>query len=492
MSSSLPQQSDVQTQVIPRKAIYKTKGSLSNVIEKKELISYPSNSLSQLVTVGKSDTTKRIEFHLSGDCMADFKESYFSIRMRTNKWTSYLSSDITSIIRKVQISLPSNNNQILESIDNYNCLQSIVYHCNASDDACESSWNSGLNSMMNFNKAAGAKQARRFLNFEEKERVFTFQLNLSGVLSNANYCPLLLFNGLKIEIFLAPASEALFYKESDEQSFDTVMSCVDAPFKKLWDDMDTAERNAVTQALSQKLDKPSPPEAATEIQYTVSQPVFWVQTVWMTNGYISQLIKASESSSGVLFSYDTYRFNQITPNSPYVNFQYPDSLQNIKSIFFATFLREKECDLHFSYCANALRNFTFRIGSRIFNLVDNENPAFSYTNLLLALGKLGSYHSSALTHSNYPRSKNALVYDFQTARDESKHSNSGLNSTNGNSLRLELNFHNSVTESVASPTDNSNLCTLKKVHGYQDVHLNSFLMFSKHMRINASGILIVE
>tara|TARA_B110000305_G_C19097188_1_gene473555 strand:- start:114 stop:242 length:129 start_codon:yes stop_codon:yes gene_type:complete len=40
----------------------------------------------------------------------------------------------------------------------------------------------------------------------------------------------------------------------------------------------------------------------------------------MTNGYISQLIKASESSSGVLFSYDTY-------HSPYVNFQYPDSLQ---------------------------------------------------------------------------------------------------------------------------------------------------------------------
>ena len=189
MSSSLPQQSDVQTQVIPRKAIYKTKGSLSNVIEKKELISYPSNSLSQLVTVGKSDTTKKIEFHLSGDCMADFKESYFSIRMRTNKWTSYLSSDITSIIRKVQISLPSNNNQILESIDNYNCLQSIVYHCNASDDACESSWNSGLNSMMNFNKAAGAKQARRFLNFEEKERVFTFQLNLSGVLSTPTTAP---------------------------------------------------------------------------------------------------------------------------------------------------------------------------------------------------------------------------------------------------------------------------------------------------------------
>ncbi|GMI59063.1 hypothetical protein ScalyP_jg8479 [Parmales sp. scaly parma] len=186
----------------------------------------------------------------------------------------------------------------------------------------------------------------------------------------------------------------------------------------------------------------------------------------MTNGYISQLIKASESSSGVLFSYDTY-------HSPYVNFQ------------------EKECDLIFSYCANALRNFTFRIGSRILN-VDNENPAFSYTNLLLALGKLGSYHSSALTHSNYPRSKNALVYDFQTARDESKHSNSGLNSTNGNFLRLELNFHNSVTESVASPTDNLNLCTLKKVHGYQDVHLNSFLMFSKHMRINASGILIVD
>lgn len=491
-TSALPQQSDAQSQVIPRKAIYKTKGSMNSVIEKKELISYPSNSLSQLVTVGKDDITKVIDFHLSGDCMADFKESYFSIKLRTNKYTAFLSSDITSIIKKVQISLPSNNNQILETIDQYHILQSMFYHINGNDNVYESSWNTGLNSMIDYNKTKGGSSARRFLNLDEKDRTFTFQLNLSGVLSNANYCPLLLFNGLRIQIFLNPASEAFFYRQKDETDFDSVFSVVDAPFKKKYADMDSAEKRAVTDALSAHLEKPNPPRPNEDITYTVSSPVFWVQTVWMTNSYISSLIKASESSSGVLFSYDTFRFNQITPNSPYINFQYPDALQNIKSIWFGTFFRQGAEDLHHSYCANALKNFTFRIGSRIFNLVDNENSAFSYTNLLLALGKLGSYHSSSLTYSNYPRSKNVQVYDFQNARDESKHSNSGLNSTNGNSLRIELNFHNSVNQEVSSPTDGENLCTLKKVNGFGDVHVNSFLMFSKHMRINSSGILIVE
>ena len=78
---------------------------------------------------------------------------------------------------------------------------------------------------------------------------------------------------------------------------------------------------------------------------------FWVQTVWMSNSYISSLIKASEASNGVLFSYDTYRFNQITPNSPYINFQYPDALQNIKSIWFGTFFR--------LYVSNRFSHFQF-------------------------------------------------------------------------------------------------------------------------------------
>jgi hypothetical protein len=490
--SNLPQQSETHSQVIPRKAIYKTKSSLNNVIEKKELISYPSNSLSQSITVGKDDLNKKIEFHLSGDCMADFKESYFSLKMKTNKYTSYLSSDITSIISKVQISLPSNNNQILESIDNYNGLQSMLFHCNGSEQSYETSWNSGLNSMMNFNKGLGARSARRYMNFESAERVFTFQLNLSGVLSNGNYCPLMLFNGLKIELFLAPASEALFYKPSDEASFDSIFDCVDAPFQKAWGDMDNAEQTFVAQSLSDHLEKPNPPNNKSDLNYSISAPVFWVQTVWMSSNYISQLIKASESASGVLFSYDTYRFNQITPNSPYVNFQYPDALQNIKAVFFGTYLRQKAEDSHFSLCVNALKNFTFRIGSRIFNQVDNDESAFAFTNMMLALGKLGSYHSSALTYTNYQRSKNVQVYDFQNARDESKHTNSGLNSTNGNSLRMELNFHSGVNKTVKSPTDNTTLCTLIKKNGYQDCHVNAFLKFSKHMRINNAGILIVE
>ena len=55
------QQNQTQT-IIPRKAIYKTKGSTSDVVDKKELIPYNATALSQNLTVGENDSSKKSPF----------------------------------------------------------------------------------------------------------------------------------------------------------------------------------------------------------------------------------------------------------------------------------------------------------------------------------------------------------------------------------------------------------------------------------------------
>ena len=58
-------QSDTRSITIPKAAVFKTKGTTSGVVEKRELIVYPANALSQHLTVGENDTSKKIEFLLS-------------------------------------------------------------------------------------------------------------------------------------------------------------------------------------------------------------------------------------------------------------------------------------------------------------------------------------------------------------------------------------------------------------------------------------------
>jgi hypothetical protein len=102
--SSNQEQSQTQV-VIPRKAIFKTRGTTNGVIEKRELITYPATALSQHLTVGENDTNKKLTFLLSGDCFVDGKQSFISLGLKTNKYTAYLSSDITSLIKRMVISL---------------------------------------------------------------------------------------------------------------------------------------------------------------------------------------------------------------------------------------------------------------------------------------------------------------------------------------------------------------------------------------------------
>ena len=488
------QQSDTKSVTIPRKAVFKTKSTTNGVVEKRELIGYPANALSQHLTVGESDNSKKIEFLLSGDTLIDGKESYISFKFSTNKWTAFLSSDISSVIRKLEISLPSNQNQILESIDSYGTLQSMLHMINSGEDSFNSNWYSGLNSMAGFNTVNGSKSARRWLNLPDEEggtRTCVMALNLSGIMSNTNYIPLLLLNGLKITIYLSSASDVLHFDDRNEASWDTVIEAIEMPLGKTFATMDAAERTALQDALIAFTGKAAP--NAAPLTYTISSPVYNAMTVWMSSAYIDSLIKASESTTGVILHYDTHRFNQFVPQSANLNIAFTDGVQNLKSVMLACQLRDRGPAAHFNYCTNGMKGFSFRVGSRIYERVNNTCPSMALVSTLVSLGKFGKYHDSSATHTQYPRSKNVHVFNFESAKVESATAHSGINTTNGRNLRLEVEFHNTAGESVVSPTDaDVTLMSFTNTVPYRDVHLNTFLEFSKYIRINSQGILVSE
>jgi len=479
---------------VPRKAIYKTPTNSSSVVVRREIIEYPAVALSQMVVVGQDDSNKKITFNISGDAMVDGRESFFSVKLKTNKWTAYLSSDITSIIKRVTISLPHNQNLILEDINDYATLSSIIHICSADDNQMNSNWYTGLNSLSQFNRSSGASSARRFLSIHEEGeyRTMCFQLNLSGIMSSENYIPLVLLNGLKIDIYLETATNAFHYDAENEKNYETIFSVTDMPFSKPYTSMTSEEKTLVTDQIKAMTNR-SDPDNNSPLIYTVHSPIFHAQTIYMSSNYIDSLIKvASESQNGVTMHFNTYRNNLITPQSQYCSFAFNDSVQNLKNIYMVTQSRDSSLTSHFNYFSRALKNFTFRVGSRIYNKVDNQSPSLAIVSSLISLGTFGRYYTHNLNSKDYFTSKNVHVFNFENTRD-SNSVQSGINTTNGRNLRVELEFNDTPsTSSVISPTDNSVLANFDKVSSYSQVHLTSFIEFSKMIRINNSGILSTE
>jgi hypothetical protein len=97
------------------------------------------------------------KFLVSGDCLLDGRESFYSLKLKTNTFTAFLSGDITSIISKIVIRLPSNSNIVLEEIDNYNALNSMIQMIQMDDDRMNSNWQNGLNMLAGHNKGRSRK-----------------------------------------------------------------------------------------------------------------------------------------------------------------------------------------------------------------------------------------------------------------------------------------------------------------------------------------------
>ena len=78
-------------------------------------------------------------------------------------------------------------------------------------------------------------------------------------------------------------------------------------------------------------------------------------------------------------------------------------------------------------------------------------------------------------------------------RYESDTALSGFNTTNGRNLRCELAFHSTGGDAVVSPADpNLVLAAFTNTVPYREVQLNTFMEFSKYLRVSSKGILVSE
>ena len=160
--------SDIQSQlqeIVPRAAIYKgTNKSIDSTVHKMEYVTYPSN-LSHTLEIGTTSSEQKVFFLVSGNCLLDGKNSYFSVQLKTNKWTSCLSGDITSLFKRLTISLPSSGNQILEDIQEYNVLSGMIQYISGSDTDLETNWYSGQSSMVGNTREEFMETSRLELNW---------------------------------------------------------------------------------------------------------------------------------------------------------------------------------------------------------------------------------------------------------------------------------------------------------------------------------------
>ena len=147
---------------LPRKSLYKVASTANATVKKKELIQYKCKQ--PIARLSTHEVT--VDFHISGDCLVDTRNSYFSLELACNSWTAIFSHDITSIIKGFKILLPSNGNIVLEQVDNYNCLSAIldVVHRSGVEEAT-SKWNSAANTV-----PAADTRSRRFLHLNEAEK----------------------------------------------------------------------------------------------------------------------------------------------------------------------------------------------------------------------------------------------------------------------------------------------------------------------------------
>jgi hypothetical protein len=409
-----------------------------------------------------------------------------------------LSGDITSIVKKVVIRLPSNSNLILEEIDNYNSLAAMLQMLSVDGNKMQSAWNSGLNSFVDHNRPEGQQRARRLLNLNEGGyRTFTFQLNLCSVLSLEQYLPLSLLNGIMVEIHLAPAQEAFHYDPANEQ-WEQVMGSVEGmiPIEQ-YRALSAGAKTAVHQQLTTFYNRPEP--ASQALFYELRAFTLHASAIWMNAEYVKRLYDKATGDNGINLFFDTYRFNQI-PNegSLVLHMNLTEQYQNLKNITFATLSSSRlatQSEHSFNIFESFLKSYKFRIGSRSWQVVSNTEPAISYTQSLLSLGLLHRGTSNTASFTVFPRTQNVHVFDFEKVHDDLQ---SGEDTTNGRNLRMELQFqsHSQIGlldegGEMLQDGDGTPIVLKKQVQPSQCV-VYAFQLFTRMINVSNKGIAVTE
>jgi hypothetical protein len=480
---------------LPRKAYFKVGGSVNKTILKKEIIQYPADK--NVVTVRNQPEVVR--FLISGDCLLDGRESFFSLRLKTNTFTGFLSGDITSIISKIVIRLPSNSNIVLEEIDSYNTLSSIIQMMRLDDDEMISNWQSGLNMLSNHNRPDSQARSRRFLNLNEGGyRTFTFQMHLSSILFHEQYLPLSLLNGILLEVHLAPSKQCFHYNPANE-TYAKVFDLVEGMYFKQSDFTAFAgpKKAAIQNQLQQFYKRPA--AASQELEYEIEGFTYNAAAVWMNAEYVKRLTAKATNEGGINLFFNTYRFNQVAPEqSMILHFNSTEQFQNLKRIYFVTLNRNRlqaGNDHSFNVFDNFIKSYKFRIGSRSWQVVNNEDQGpLSYTQTLLSLGEMPKQKSTSVQFTTYPRTQNIHAFDFEKVQDET---HSGEDTTNGRNLRMEIQFQSQPDLPLFDNADqaivvNGNPLLLKRGVSPNECVLYFFQHFTKMMNISSKGIAITE
>jgi hypothetical protein len=479
---------------LPRQSMFKVGKSVNSTVLKKEMIEYPADKTD--ITV--QNRTEVAKFLISGDCLNDGRQSYFSLKLKTNTFTALLSGDITSIIKKIVIKLPSNSNQVLEEIDHYNTLASMIQMMELDDDRLSSNWQNGLNSLADHNRPEAQNRARRFLNLNEGGyRTFVFQLNLCSILFHEQFLPLSLLNGLLLEVHFATAQEAFHYNPALEQwgqMFDHVEGMY---FSQAEHDALGADTDAVHGQLMHFYNRPAPNGQA--LLYEVNSFTYHAGAIWMNSEYVKRLVEKATSETGINLFFTSYRHNQLAnEGSLIMHANLTDQYQNLKRVLFVTLNKQRmqAGDAHsFNLFENYINTYRFRIGSRSWQVIDNSQPALSYAQTLQTLGMLFKTKGNGTSFTTYPRTQNVHAFDFEKVPDEAY---AGEDTTNGRTLKLELQFNQDADVKIVSDAGadvvgaGGQALVMKRGMVPSESVVFIFQHFTRMLNVSSKGIAVTE
>jgi hypothetical protein len=219
----------------------------------------------------------------------------------------------------------------------------------------------------------------------------------------------------------------------------------------------------------------------------------------MNAEYVKRLTAKATTAEGFNLFFNTYRFNQVAPEQSLIlHYNSTEQFQNLKKIYFVTLNRNRfqaTGDHSFNMFENFIKTYKFRIGSRSWQVVPNEDQGtLSYTQTLLSLGTFHKEKSTSIEFTTFPRNANIHAFDFEKVHNEI---HSGEDTTGGRNLRMELQFQSHadvpLNDDAGQPIAvGGNPLLLKKAVQPNQCVVYFYQYFTKMCNISNKGISITE
>ena len=149
-----------------------------------------------------------------------------------------------------------------------------------------------------------------------------------------------------------------------------------------------------------------PDDTVGSLTYTIRHFTYHASLIWTITEYMNRLREGVASSKGLSICFNTYRFNIIQPESPYVQLSFTERLQKLRTVLMCVLMdnhRYPQRQHSVSFFSSHVYYFTFRIGSRIFHREDNSQPAVSYVTTLVFTNRFNRTKANSITSKSYNR-----------------------------------------------------------------------------------------